>query len=481
MIKRGWPAVLLLTLAALGLAALYLVVSPKSYESTTVLFVSANDPTSIADLEQGAQFSVNAVLTYAEIIDSATVLGPVAADLRLQRDVDDLVEMVTATVREETTLIEVTATGADPEQVTAIADAAAASATRVIPTLESTTDGRSLVRVQQIRRAVEPSSAVSPDVERVLAIGFIVGLSLGLGVTIATQALNTRIRRVEDIRAVSDVPLLAVLPYLTRAQRLLFPYLERAQRLVLPYLKRAQQEGLVVRDEPTGSAGEAFRRLRTNLRFLESRDRRSLVLTSVAGSDDGAKVPANLAWSLAQAGRRVLLVDLDLRRSTVGDAVGIEEGIGLADVLAGRVELPAVIRYTKHPRLRVVLSGTTQPSPSDLLSTPLMTGVLRRMEQDHDYVILHAPPLLSYTDAAVVSAVAGGTLVTVEAGRTRAQELTTALNTLANVRVRPLGLVLTGTQRPGGAVEEADPDQLHGTQEPRSVDSTLRHYPAQSG
>lgn len=425
MLRRGWPAIVLVTALFVGLASLYLAVAPKRYESSTAVLVSASDPRTIGDLEEGRQFSVNAAATYADIVDSATVLGPVAAELRPQRDVDDLAEMVTTGVPETTTLINIVVAGDDPAQAAAIANATAASAIRVIPALENPAEGPPLVRLQQLRPAVEPVSAVSPDVKRILALGLVVGVCVGIGATIAGQTLDTRIRRLDDMRELTEVPLLAV----------------------VPHLKRAQRQGLVVRDDPTGAAGEAFRTLRTNLRFLETKERRSLVFTAVADDRDGAQVPANLAWSLAQAGRRVLLVDLDMRQSTVGDAVGIKSGPGLADVLTGQAELSQVVHPTQHARLQVVLSGSAQASPSDLLSAPIMTSVLRRMESDHDVVILHAPPLLTYTDAAVVSGAAGGTLVTAAAGRTRGHELTTALSALENVWVKPVGVVLTGARR----------------------------------
>ena len=115
----------------------------------------------------------------------------------------------------------------------------------------------------------------------------------------------------------------------------------------------------------------------------------------------------------------------------------------MSDFLAGQGRLVDVIRPTDHRYLSVVLSGTTQPSPSELLSRPAMAGAMNWMERHYDHVIVHAPPVLSYTDAAVVSATVGGTLVTVAAGSTQAQHLTTALLALANVRVKPLGLVLT--------------------------------------
>jgi polysaccharide biosynthesis transport protein len=431
MLRRGWPVVALTTALAIGLAALYIVVAPKRYESGAVLFVSLSGQRSAADLQQGRAFSGYAVATYADIIDSAVVLGQVTDDLSPQPDLDQLLEMVTAAARPDTTLIDVVGASPDPGLAADVANAAAEAAIEVIPRLENQSARTARVKVQLIQRAVEASKPVTPDVERTLAIGLIVGLCVGLGIAIAMQALDTRLRRGEDLRQLSDVPLLAV----------------------LPHLRRHQRQGIVVRDEPTGQASEAYRTLRTNLthlenegrRSLESEGRRSLMFAPVADDHDGAQIPANLAWSIAQAGRRVLLVDLDLRQSAVGLMFGNRSDLGLADALAGEVKLSDVICSTGHEKLSVILSGTTQ-HPSDLLSTPIMSSLLEWAEREYDYVILHAPPLLTYTDAAVVSRVTGWTLVTVSVGRTRAHDLVAALGTLTNVRVKPLGLVLAGAR-----------------------------------
>lgn len=424
MLRRGWPTVLSVTAAFVALAIAYLVLTPKVYESSTVLFVSANAPASIIDLQQGAQFAGNAVNTYAAVIDSPSVLGTVSEQLTPQRSVEELAAMVSTSVRTGTTLIDVVVAGDNPEDVVVIANAVASSSGQVIPALENPA-GTPLVNVQQIRPAVEPTEPVSPNVSRMLALGLVVGLFIGLGATIAVQALDTRIRRVQDLRALTGVPVLGT----------------------LPSLKRGQRGGVAVRRDPAGPSGEAFRALRTNVRYLDARDHRSLVLTSVADNGDGAQVPSNLAWMLAESGQRVLLVDADLRRSSVAEAFEVHDGIGLADVLLGGIEPADAVRTTDHSRLDVLPSGTHDGSPSDLLSSPILVTTLRAMENRYDYVIVHAPPLLLYTDAAVVSSASGGTLVAVAAGRTRAQELTTALTVLTNVRVAPLGLILTHAGR----------------------------------
>ncbi len=433
MLRRRWPAVVLITVLFVGCASLYLVIAPKRYESTTALLVSAAGLRTVGDLQESAQFAGKAATTYAAIIDSATVLGPVAGDLRPQRNVDDLLTSVSATVPTDTTLIVITAADDRADQAADIADAVAADAARILPTLAPAADGSPLARLEQIRPATEPTSAVSPNVKRVLVLGLVVGLCVGIATVIVAHTLDTRIRRVEDLRPLTRLPVLAV----------------------LPSVRRSRRGGTAGPDELAGPAGEAFRTLRTNLRFLESAGQRSLVVTAVADHGDGARVAVNLARSLAQAGRRVLLVDVDLLESPVAEMLGLDATSGLADVLTGRAELGRVVRSTKQAGLRVLLSGTPHLGPSDLLSSPGLTGMLRHLEQDHDYVVLHAPPLLRSTDAAVVSDATGGTLVTVAAGHTRAQDLQTALAALANARVTPLGVVLSGG-RPRDALAESD-------------------------
>ena len=431
MLRRGWPVIVLVTALVVALSALYVTVAPKSYEASTTLFVSGQNPASVGDLQEANSFAQIAVVTYGKIISSDAVLAPAGASLQPPRSPESLYGVVTSVVPEETTLIVVTASASDPEEAAVLANAVAATATKVLPALQANDAGRVWVDVQQLRPAAPPTSPVSPDAKRVLALGFIVGLCLGLALTISAQTLDTRIRRADDVRALTDVPLLAEIRH---------------------WKRRGQQHALAVRDEPAGATGETFRTLRTNLGFMEPRDRRSLVFAAVTEDRNGAQVPANLAWSLAQAGWSVLLVDLDLRRSIIAETIGIPSDKGLADVLLGKRNLPEVVNDTAEPRLRVVTAGTPQTSPSDLLSGPAMNNLLRRMEKEYDYVILHAPPLLSYTDAALVSQAAGGSVVTVAAGRTRAQELTTAMTALANVRIKPAGLVLTGTRRLEGLV-----------------------------
>jgi succinoglycan biosynthesis transport protein ExoP len=425
MLRRGWPAIVLFTVLGVGLASAYVAFAPKRYEANAVLYVSAAAPVTTVDLQVGIQFAVNAAPSYADIIQSPEVLGPVAEQLTSSRSLSDLESMVQANARESTAIIDVTASAPTAREAANIANAVATTAKSVIPSITPARSGsaRQTIQLATVRNAPEPEAPVSPNTKRVLAIGLIVGAALGLGLTIAQQALDTRLRRPEDLQQVAKVRLVGV----------------------IPRPRRAERTHVVVRDDPASSAVESYRSLRTNLAYLESEPRCSLLLTDVGPRED-AKVPVNIAWSIAQAGRRVLLVDLDLRQSAISDLLQLRAGTGMSDVLAGETDLRSIVQTTTQPGLSVAVAGATQLSPSDLLSTPVMDRVLREAEADYDFVILHAPPLLSYTDAAVVSRVAGQTLLTVRAGGARALDLTTALGALQNVRVEPLGLILVGAR-----------------------------------
>jgi len=466
MLRRGWPVIVLVTVLGIALAGSYLVLAPKRYESTALILLSTTTPASLTDLQNGQQYASDAAATYADVIESPSTLEVVAKELTPRRSVTELETMVTAEARESTSLIQVNVAAPSATEAANIANLVAGQAQVSVPNLVGRLgrSSKAIVRLVIVQEATVPLSAVSPNPKRVLAIGFIVGVALGLALTLLQQALDTRLRRPEDLYAAAPVPLLAV----------------------LPRPKRSQRTQIVVRDDPSGPAVEAYRSLRTNLVHLESTERPSILFTGVGHRDD-VKVPLNLAWSMAQAGRRVLLIDLDLRQSTVADLLDLTQPTGMSDLLASGADLSDLVQETSQPGLSVLVSGTTQPSPSDLLSSPLVAQVLRRAESAYDLVVLHAPPLLAYTDAAVVSRVAGSTVVSVRAGKARTSDLSRALVALQNVAVEPLGLVLVGARahvgdigKARGAYARARPAvRVQWDQHPEATDSPQAPEPRQ--
>ena len=190
-------------------------------------------------------------------------------------------------------------------------------------------------------------------------------------------------------------------------------------------------------------AAEGVRRLRTNLSYMDvDNPPRAIVVTSPKQGDGKSTVAANLAAAIAGSGQAVTLVDADLRRPTVASAAGVDDTVGLTDVLAGRLELADALQ--SHPTiegLSVLTSGARPPNPSEILGSQAMRGVIDDLTAK-GMLIIDAPPLLPVTDAAVVAHAADGAFIVVSAGRTLDTELDNALGHLRTVNARPLGIIL---------------------------------------
>ncbi len=198
----------------------------------------------------------------------------------------------------------------------------------------------------------------------------------------------------------------------------------------------------------SASTAEAFRKLRTNLAFMDvDNPPRVIVVTSPKQSDGKSTIAANLAAAIAIGGQPVTLIDGDLRRPTVADSLAIIDGAGLTDILVGRVRSEEVVQdHPDVPGLRVLASGAIPPNPSELLGSQAMKHLIEELSQDA-MVIIDAPPLLPVTDAAVLTRSADGAIIVVTHGGTLDSELQASLNHISTVHGRTLGIVFNRMRR----------------------------------
>jgi len=169
---------------------------------------------------------------------------------------------------------------------------------------------------------------------------------------------------------------------------------------------------------------------------------RAIVVTSPVPSDGKSTIACNLATTLAAGGKPVVLIDGDLRRSTVAKTMGLPGGAGLSDVLSGRAEIADVLQRTpRHDNLFVLTAGSTPPNPSEVLGSERMRRLIDDLA-DHATVIIDAPPLLPVTDGAVLTHQADGALVVVSLGKTTYDLLEKSLDTISKAGGRALGVVL---------------------------------------
>jgi capsular exopolysaccharide synthesis family protein len=209
---------------------------------------------------------------------------------------------------------------------------------------------------------------------------------------------------------------------------------------------------LITISEPRSPISEAYRTLRTNLDFASlDRALKTLVVTSAGVGEGKSTTLANLAVVSAQAGRKVVLVDADLRRPTLHQIFGLGNETGLTTVMVDDTILAdPPLQQTGVEGLSVLTSGPLPPNPAELMGSRRMEEVVAALAERADQVFFDTPPVVAVTDAAVLSTKVDGVLLVISAGKTRREYARTAVQRLEQIKARLVGTVLTNVQMGAG-------------------------------
>ena len=422
ILRKNLVMILVLTLLGLGVASVYTMTRVPVYESTSTVFVSTQGGSTAAELQQGSSFTQARINTYVGLVTTPVVLNPVISELGLRTTAERMSQEVSASASLNSTLITVRVSNADAELAASIANSIATSLAAVVPRLEpEAEDGSSPVRLTRVRDAQPAPRPSSPNVPLNLSIGTLIGLTAAIVVTGMRTRLDTRIRTPREAEIITSAPGIGA----------------------IAYDARAKERPLIVHADPLSPRAESFRALRTNLQFLDMGGRSSFVITSSIPSEGKSTTTINLAIALADAGKKVALVDTDLRKPKVAEYLGVEGGAGLTDVLIGRAKVSEVMLPWGGRSLYVLAAGKVPPNPSELLGSTQMGALLHSLENDFDVVLCDAPPLLPVTDAAILARITSGALMVVSAGRTTKHQLAGATEALNAVGAKLAGFVMS--------------------------------------
>ncbi|MDQ1538600.1 MAG: tyrosine-protein kinase [Actinomycetota bacterium] len=422
ILRKRWISVLVIAAVAVGCAVAATLLATPTYQAKSQVFVSVSTGGSTSDLLQGSNFTQNRVKSYTDMVNSPRVLIPVIKGLQLNTTPDRLAKSITSDSPLDTVLINVTVTDTSPKMASAIANATANSLGTQVTALEKPSGRQSSpVHISSIRTATVPTAPATPNAKLNIGLGLLVGLALGFGIAILREVLDTKIRTDVDVQKVTNASVIAR----------------------IGYDDEAPQHPLIVHTSPHSHRSEAFRRLRTNLQFLDVADRpKTIVVTSSLAAEGKSTTAINLAITLADAGSRVALVDADLRRPSIGEYMGLESAVGLTTVLIGKADLEDAIQPWGGGSLHILPSGEIPPNPSEMLGSQPMAKLLEQLASQYDIVLIDTPPLLPVTDAAILAKITGGALVVAGADRLNRQQLADGLGALEDVDARVLGIVL---------------------------------------
>jgi polysaccharide biosynthesis transport protein len=277
--------------------------------------------------------------------------------------------------------------------------------------------------VRIVEKAETPSAPISPNRVRSYQIALLVGLALGIGLTLLFENFDNTVRTPEDVKAM-NLPFLGMIP------------------AVAPAAGTTTQRPAALR-YPEGPVAEAYRVVRTNLLFSSvAEGGRALIVTSTNPGEGKTTTTANLATSLAANGAKVLVVDADLRRPTLHQHFAISKTPGLSDVIVGKRQISEAIQSARGKALHVLPCGYIPPNPAELLGSTVMRDIVRALKTRYDWVLIDTPPVLAMADTPVLCPFVDGVILVVASEASGRPAVQRAIDQLAGVGGTVIGAVL---------------------------------------
>lgn len=285
------------------------------------------------------------------------------------------------------------------------------------------------VNVWTVEAAVPPANPVNAHRMRNLLLGVLLGLFGGVGLAFFVEYLDNTVKSVEEAEDRFGLPVLGVISQMP------------------PKEGRVEE---VVKTSPLSGISESYKSLRASL-MLTSRDEppKRVLFTSMAPADGKTTTAVNLATALANSGKKVLIIDADLRKPNLGKLLGISRDEGLSTYLSGNSD-EAVIADTDVANLSAILAGPVPPLPSELLSSERLKNLLDAMSEAYDMVVIDSPPVMPVSDSLILSQLVDSTVVVVRAGKTTCDMLERGLKALQHVGTDVKGLVINGASAKNG-------------------------------
>ncbi|MBE6925169.1 MAG: polysaccharide biosynthesis tyrosine autokinase [Ruminococcaceae bacterium] len=439
ILRKGWIIMLVgILCAGITFAGTYYLITPK-YQSSTMFYVN-NSNLNLDSLTSGDLVAAQELVeSYIVILESRETLLEIKDYAGVDRSVSELQGMITAASVNSTEIFRVVVTSPDPQEAHDIANAIA----EILPKRISTIiDGTSAKVVDHPIVANSPSS---PSYVVNTLVGFALGFLCASAVFVLREVFDLIIRTEEDVQRSCDHPVLAAVPDMNAPSK--GGYYERDKKRRSNPL--ADKETVLVGSGISFAASEAYKLLRTKLQFsfVDENDCHIIGISSAMAGEGKSLSSVNLAYSLAQLEKRVLLIDCDMRRPSLNTKLPIQKTPGLSNYLTRQVQLDKLMQnYTSgQTNFDVIAAGRNPPNPIELLSSQRMQELLSQLRGTYDYIILDLPPVGEVSDALVAAKLVDGILLVVRQNYCDRRALSEATSQFSFVDGRVLGVVFNCT------------------------------------
>lgn len=421
-----------------------LFVTPQ-YEASAVFYVNNSDisvgGTSLSLTSSDISASRGLVDTYIVILNTRETLNYVIDYAGVNLTYQQVKGMITAEAVEETEVFRVTVTNPDP----LVAEQIANSIAYILPKrISSIVEGTS---AKVVDSAIVPSAPSSPSYTKNTLVGFLLGFVLSVFVIMLREVFNVTIRTEDDVTQCCKYPVLAAVPDMTAPGKGGYYYSGEKKKSHAP---AANQKAITIGNEISFAASEAYKLLRTKLQYSFAGEHtcRVIGISSAMTGEGKSLTSINLAYTLSQLNKKVLLIDCDMRRPSLAVKLSISKKPGLSGYLSGQNTLDTLLQSCGIPgdenAFYVIASGQNPPNPMELLSSERMTKMLNSLRGAFDYIILDLPPVGEVGDALAVSKETDGVLLVVRQDYCNRLALSATVRQFEFVGSRLLGIAING-------------------------------------
>ncbi len=285
------------------------------------------------------------------------------------------------------------------------------------------TNLKSKNNVSVVDKADIPFHQFKPNFKFNLVVGTLIGLFLGIVLSFLRNMLNDTVRSSVEIERLSNLPILGSIPKIK--------------------VKEVKKQALLTFSRPQSAIAEACRSLRTTLLFSTDNDPKVVLITSPMPNEGKTTTAVNLASAFVQAGKKVLLIDADLRKPSLHNRLQLDNSMGLAPCLVGECRPEEAIQFGVLGDLSVLTAGRVANNPIGLFTSEKMSNLLKELSKTYDNIILDAPPVMGLADSLVLANISSVTLMVASHGQTNRRRLVESCNKIHQARGNLLGCIYT--------------------------------------
>ena len=316
---------------------------------------------------------------------------------------------------------------------------------QLVNTLETTKMNNVIEKgdVQIVDLAKKPSRPFTPNHQKDIIIFCFFGLGIALVIVFLIEFIDNTIKTIDEIEKY-DKSVIGVIPAIGKisSQGIISRYLESKSFTVLGGEKGIKRK-IITRDNPKSPISESYRGLRTNILLSNTKEIKSILVSSAGPGEGKTTTVANLAITFANLGRKTLLVDTDLRRPVIHSVFNVKREPGVTNYLSGQTDdYHSLVKPSEIENLSILTSGLIPPNPSEMLGSTKMSQFIKKLESDWEIILFDSPPLVAVTDATMISKEIDSIILVIKAGQTDKKAFHHTMANLNNIEAPLDGIVM---------------------------------------